>query len=166
MAEFTLEALKDEIEADPEAVGYKNSPASGDWQGDQVVANLINAKDLVIDRDSMAMAEIRTRVPLQAFKDLLNPETDWLRWQSSADGVWPVNAEMKLQLTGRTLAVNGVAGTGAGRDGFWGGNSSEQDALGDSVLPMVQVPGSRAQVLWGERRTVSTGDIGRAFNLI
>ena len=38
MADFTLQALHDEIEADPAALGYKE--AGGEWKGDGVIADL------------------------------------------------------------------------------------------------------------------------------
>ena len=55
MADFTLVALKDEIVNDTQALGYKNT--NDTWtggpnppKGDQEIADLINAKNLVEDR--------------------------------------------------------------------------------------------------------------------
>ena len=40
MADFSLQALHDEIEADPMGIGYKNG--DGTWKEDAVIAGLIN----------------------------------------------------------------------------------------------------------------------------
>ncbi len=171
MAEYSNIALKDEIVDDPEGLGYKNTDDT--WtggpnppKGDLEIADLINAKNLVVDRADVSVEEVRAVVTLQAFKDLLTPETDWVMWNAPASGDWLLTVDMKLQLTGRTLAADGVAGTGQGRDGFWGGSVSEQDALGDAMLALIEVVGSRAEVLWGVGITISLGQVGRAFTEI
>ena len=164
MAEFTLVALKDEIENDTESLGYKNSPASGDWKGDQEIADLVNAKNLVIDRASVEMELVRASTEYQWYNTLSADEQEWLRWQSPNGGMWIVSADMKLQLSGRTLVSNGVAGTGADNDSFWAA-SQDQDAA-PVMLALIEVAGSRANVLWGETKTVSAGEVGRAFNEI
>ena len=164
MSEFTLVALKDEIENDTESIGYKNSPTSGDWKGDQIIADLINVKNLVIDRVSVEMELVRASTEYQWYNTLSADEQEWLRWQSPNGGMWVVSADMKLQLSGRTPTSNGVAGTGANNDSFWAA-SQDQDAA-PVMLALIEIAGSRAEVLWDEGKFVTVGEVGRAFNEI
>ena len=169
MADFTLQALADEIEADPAALGYKE--VGGEWKGDGVIADLINAKDFVVDRASIPMADTRATVTYDAYNNLSIDEQEWIRWMTPGGGDsvggdggdFRVNADMKLQLTGRTLAANGVAGTGADNSSFWAA-ADDQD-MAPALLALIEVPGSRAEVLWGEGQTISISNVGRAANL-
>ena len=170
MADFTLQALADEIEADPAALGYKE--VGGEWKGDGVIADLINAKDFVIDRASIPMAATRSKVTFAAYNTLSIDEQEWIRWMTPGGGDggaggdggnFETTPDMKLQLTGRTVAANGVAGTGADGDSFWAA-AHDQD-MAPAMLALIEVPGSRAEVLWGEGQSISIGNVGRAANL-
>lgn len=160
MAEFSLQALHDEIENDTEALGYKDA---GVWKGDQVIADLINAKNYTIDRVSIEMESARATVAYDAYDTLAIDEQEWLRWMTPNSGQFQVSADMKLQLSGRTLAVNGVAGTGIDGDSFWAA-AHDQD-MAPAMLALIEVPGSRAAVLWGESVTISLSQVGGASNL-
>jgi hypothetical protein len=76
MAEFSLQALHDEIENDPQGLGYKN--VDDTWKGDDVIAGLINAKNYKIDRMSIEMEAIRAAVTYDAYNNLSIDEQEWI----------------------------------------------------------------------------------------
>ena len=164
MVDFTLEALKDEIVNDPEGLGYKNSATPTDWKGDQVIADLINDKLLKVDKTVVNMETIRGAIQFDWYNNLSIDEQEFIRWKTPNGGDLPVTPEMKLELTGRTPAVNGVGGTGADNDSWWAA-SNDQDAA-PAMLALIEVVGGRAEVLWGVGRTISAGNVGAAFNEI
>ncbi len=164
MADFTLEALKNEIVVDAENLGYKNSPTPNDWKGDQVVADLINLKNLVIDKVSAEMEEIRGTTEFSWYDSLSIDEQEYLRWQTPNGGLWLVTGPMKLALTGSTLAVNGVAGAHDPTVSWWA--AADRVAAVAAILPLIELAGSRAEVLWDADETITAGEVGRAFNLI
>lgn len=158
---FTLQELHDEIENDPLALGYKE--VGGEWKEDQVIADLINAKDYKVDKAAVEQADVRAATTYNAYNDLLADRQEWLVWMTPTDGPFPVTADMKLQLSGRALTVDGAAGIGTNGDSFW--SAAEEDAMAPAMLALIEVDGSRAEVLWGHGVTVALGDIGRAENL-
>ena len=160
MAEFSLQALHDEIEADPQALGYKTN---GAWKGDDVIADLINAKNYKVDRTSVPMEQVRKTCTYEAYDTLSIDEQEWIRWMTPNSGDFQVSADMKLQLTGRTLASNGVAGTGSDGDSFWAA-AHDQD-MAPAMLALIETDGSRAEVLWGEGTAISISQIAHAANL-
>lgn len=164
MAEFTLQALNDEIDNDPEAIGYKTGAT---WKGDQEIADLINAKNYTIDRASIPSEDVRAAVTYGAYNNLSIDEQEWIRWMtpggSGETGQFKVTADMKLQLSGRTLTTNGTAGTGNDNSSFWA--AANRAAMAPAMLALIEVPGSRAEVLWDEDRIINPAEVGAAANL-
>lgn len=159
MAEFSLQELHNEIEADPEGIGYKDA---GVWKGDQEIADLINAKNYTIDRAGVEMEDVRAATAYKAYNDLLADKQEWLVWMTPNSGLFVVTPDMKLVLTGRTVVVDGIAGTGDDTDSFWGGLSAERTAMVTAMLALIEIPGSRAGVLWCESVNVSLSNVSRA----
>lgn len=160
MADFTLQALHDEIENDPETIGYK---VGAIWKGDGEIADLLNAKNYVIDRNSVEMESIRATVTYDAYNTLSIDEQEWIRWMTPNSGQMVVTADMKLNLSGRGLTANGVAGTGDDGNSFWA--AANRAVMAPAMLALIEIAGSRAQVLWGENVTISPGQVGAAANL-
>lgn len=170
MAEFTLQALADEIDNDPEGIGYKVGAV---WKGDQVIADLINAKNLTIDRNMVGMETLRGDIEFDWYDALSIDEQEYLRWQtpggggggdvSDEGGSWKVTDHMKLVLTGRALTVNGVSGTGNNAASWWA--TADRGNAAPAMLALIEIPGGRAEVLWGEDILITAGDVGRADNL-
>ena len=164
---FTLQELHDEIENDPEALGYKE--VGGEWKGDRVIADIINAKNFIIDRENIPTGQVRATTTYDAYNDLSIDEQEWIRWMTPGsgdefgDGGFQVTADMKLQLTGRSLAVNGVAGSGNNNASFW--SVAERGEMAPAMLALIEISGSRAGVLWDEGASVSAGQVGAAANL-
>lgn len=158
---FTLQELHDEIESDPEALGYKE--AGGAWKGDQVIADLINAQNYTIDRDSVLMEAVRGITTYDAYNTLAIDEQEWLQWMTPNSGQFQVTTDMKLQLSGRSLTSAGVAGSGNDSNSFW--STANRGEMAPAFLALIEVPGSRAEVLWGEGSTVSNRNVAYAANL-
>jgi len=170
MAEFSLEALKDEIVNDSQSLGYKNSATPNDWKEDQEIADLINAKNLVVDRDEVGMDEIRSVIEFGWYDRLSPDEQEYTRWQTpggggeDGGGNWKVSAHMKLLLSGRALVMDGVAGTGSNNASYW--NATDRDLAAPAILALIEMSGSRAEVLWGVGRTITASNVGGSFNEI
>jgi len=161
MASFSLQALHDEIEADPKGLGYKET--NGDWKGDQVIVDLINGKNYVIDVTAVPMEEVRATCTYEAYNTLAIDEQEWLRWMTPNSGEFRVSADMKLQLSDRSLTSNGIAGTGNNADSFWA--SAHRNEMALAMLGLIEVAGSRAEVLWGAGIIVYAGQVAHAANL-
>ncbi|MHC4708280.1 MAG: hypothetical protein ACYS8I_14465 [Planctomycetota bacterium] len=161
MADFSLQALHDEIEADLESLGYKE--AGGAWKGDQVIVDLINAKNYTIDRISIEVGLVRAAITFAAYNNLTIDEQEWIQWMTLGNGSFEVTADMKLQLSGRSLAVNGAGGSGNDNQSFWA--VADRSEMVTVLLALIEVPGARAEVLWDEGRTISVGQVGAAANL-
>lgn len=164
MAEFSLTVLKDEVDIDPETLGTKNSPTSGDWKGDQIIADLLNAKSYTVDKQSIPMELVRSGVTYDAYNNLAIDEQEWIQWMTPNGGQLAISADVKLQLSGRVLCVNGVPGVGADSDSFWAA-ADDQD-MAPLFLSAIEAAGSRAEVLWGFGVTITSSQVGQAFNLI
>ena len=161
MVEFTLTALKSEIETDPKSLGYKE--VGGQWKGDSVIADLLNEKNLVVDRISVGMEAIRQTVFYDWYNGLGIDEQEFLRWQTPNGGLWKVTADMKLGLCGRDLTIDGVAGAVSAANSWWA--PADRTEAESPLLALLEVPGSRAEVLWGEGRTITAGNVGAAQNV-
>ena len=141
MAEFTLEALKDEIVNDSEGIGYKN----GTWKAHQVVADLINdpALGATITRKLIQSSELKASFDLDEFVALSQGERDYLLCLISGEG--PIDANEALILS----ALTSMFGAGS--------------TTSTTLLTKIQRQGSRAEILWGENTIIDLGQVGRAF---
>ena len=158
MAEFSLAALKAEIDNDPEGIGYRVSAV---WKSDQVIADLINAKTLVIDRVRVPSEDVNGDVHFAWYDGMTIDKQEFYTLQTRRES-WKVTEDMKKFLTGRSLTVNGVAGLGADNQSEWAA-ADDQNAA-PAMLALIEIPGSRAEVLWDEGRSISLGQVGRAAN--
>ena len=161
MAEFSLQALHDEIESDAEGLGYKE--AGGEWKEDNVIADLINAENYKIDNGSVPMEDIRAVTSYDGYNDLAIDEQEWIRWMTPNSGNFVVTTDMKLQLSGRTLTSDGSAGTGNDNQSFW--SVATRGEMAPAMLALIEVDGSRAEVLWGQNKVVTISEVGHAANL-
>ena len=160
MAEFTLQALHDEIENDPQTIGYK---IDGAWKEDNIIADLINAKNYTIDQNGIPMEIVRATTIYDAYNNLAIDEQEWIRWMTPNSGDFRVSADMKLQLTGRSLAIDGNAGTGNNNASFWA--VADRNIMAPAMLALIEIPGSRAEILWDQNKTVSISEVGHSANL-
>ncbi len=159
MAEFSLAALKTEIDNDPEVIGYKVGAV---WKGDQVIADLINVKNLVIDRVRVSSEDINGDTKFAWYDGMLIDKQEFYTLQTRRES-WKVTEDMKMFLTGRALTIDGAAGLGADNQSEWAA-ADDQDAA-PAMLALIEVPGSRAEVLWDEGRSISVNQVGGAANV-
>lgn len=159
MAEFTLLSLKNEIDNDPESLGYKTGAV---WKSDQEIYDLINNKIYIVDKPNVEMEEIRATTLYDWYDTLAIDEQEYLRWLTPNGGAMVITDETKTLLAGRLLAVNGVAGVGDSGDSFWA--FAHRTAAAAAMLALIEVSGSRAEVLWGQGTTISLSQIGHSAN--
>lgn len=155
---FTYAELKQEIDNDPQGIGYKTGAV---WKGDQVIADLINNQVYVTDVEEVDTSDLIDKVTFAAYNAMSIDEQEWIRWITQQDTTG-VNADVKLQLTGRTLTSNGTAGTGENGNSFW--SVATRDTVAPAILALIEVSASRAEVLWGVGTRVTASDVGRAAN--
>ena len=146
MADFTLQALHDEIEADSMTIGYKES--NGDWKGDQVIADLINdsANGATIQRSHVSPQEIIEQIAIEDWDTI-----------SASDRLY-------MQLLPSLETISTVTNGTEVRNNLLDIFTAEM-VTRDNMIAVVQRQGSRAEVLWGENAFVTIGDVARAANL-
>lgn len=161
MADFSLQALHDEIENDPMAIGYKET--GGEWKEDAVIVSLINdpANGAMITRKLIERNEIIyslerdecIQIATDTPPDGALSETE--RWYLSMvlrDEIVDANDPEVLD------ALTDIFPTEAQRANFRGTTRS-------NIQDILQKAGSRAEVLWGEGKIVSISEVGHAANL-
>ena len=149
MADFSLQALHDEIENDPQGLGYKDG---GVWKEDAVIVGLINATEgpgaAQIMRKLITPEEIWNSIPYAEYEQYGAAKREWL--------------DTALELAGGTGLIDG-------NDPIVFANliavfPANSDARAN-ILAKIQRMGSRAEVLWGEGKVVSISEVGHASNL-
>ena len=149
MAEFSLQALHDEIESDPLSLGYKEA---GEWKEDAVIAALINAATgpgaATIMRKLIEPREIWNSIPYSEYENYGDAKREWLDTALElAGGTGVIDANDPV-VYGNLIAV------------FPAGSEARTN-----LLAKIQRVGSRAEVLWGEGKVVSVLDVAYAANL-
>ena len=145
MAEFSLQALHDEIEADPEGIGYK---IDGDWKGDQVIADLINdpANGGVVQRQYINPQEVIEQITLADWETISASQRLYIQLLPSLTIISAVQDGTEVR--NNLLTIFGAATT-----------------TRNNLIGVVQKDGSRAEMLWGEGVTISISNVAYASNL-
>ena len=138
-----LAALNTEMFTDPLGLGYQ--PENTDYS-----LNLINATNASysVTKDFISSKDIRSATTYDAYNNILADEQEWLRWMTGSGGEGEndvkVTADLKTQLTGPDAASIWAAA-----------NRTEMNA---AMLALTDVPGSRAEVLFGYGTLISKDD--------
>jgi hypothetical protein len=105
--EFSLQALHDEIEADPEGLGYKE--AGGEWKEDSVIYGLINDTALgdIIQREHISPQEIIEQIVITDLTAASEAERDYL-------ALLPALPEISTVVNGSEVRNNLLSIFGAG----------------------------------------------------
>lgn len=145
MADFTLQALHDEIENDPETIGYKDGSA---WKSDDVIAGLINdpTNGDTIERRNISPQEIIEQIAI----------ADWL----AIDAAERLYIQLLPSLPVISAVQDGTEVRGNLLSIFDAGTTTR-----DNLIAVVQKQGSRAEVLWGEGTVISVSQVAHAANL-
>lgn len=151
-SDFTLEKLKDEIQLDPAGMGYKG--ADGIWndpgvepEDDPFIQTVINDRAhptgaAPIRRQSIVVTELHAAVTQAEFNQLSPSDESYLNWLTSG----------RLEIDPRPNNI------------FTGLIDIFPASAQPNVQAVLERQGSRAEVLWGEGRTISLSDIGAAWN--
>ncbi len=153
MADFTLAALKAEIDSDPTVIGLKKIDGIT-WKGDQVIADLLNDP-------ANGASVFRKNVPMDDVFAEIDWVEDWLNLTGQRNTVLDKQLAFRLITSTDVLDADSIRI----RDAFAtifagtpGGTLTRLNAL-------VSKAGSRAEVLWGDGQDIQAGDVGRAANL-
>jgi len=146
MAEFSLQALHDEIEADPLGIGYKNG--DGSWKEDRVIVDLINdpANGDVVQRNHISPEEVIEQIVIDEWDAITASQRLYI-------GLLPSLAEIDATENGTEVRANLLS--------IFGPTTTTRANL----VSVVQKDGSRAEVLWGEAFAVSISNVAYAANL-
>lgn len=141
-----LQALQDEVNLDPEGLGYNVS--SGDTNLIISLINDINPATLV-SKAKISSASVRSACTYDAYNNLSIDEQEWLRWITGTGGGAEeedliVTDDVRTQLTGPNTAS------------IWA--ASDRTAMNQAMLDLIDVPGSRAEVLWGHGTSITSAD--------
>ncbi len=141
-----LAELKSEIEVDPTALGYAAVVA----ETDKLLA-LINDKNpaTLVSKPKIDPALVRAGTTFEGYDGLTIDKQEWLRWMTGANGpnggeTLVVTADVRTQLTG------------PGSASMWA--AADRDDMNAAMLAIIDVPGSRAEILWGYGTQISRAD--------
>lgn len=146
MAEYTTQALRDEIDNDPQGIGYKNGTT---WKADSEIRDLINdpANGINMRKNRMTAKEFVESIDVSEWDALTVGERQYCS-MLIRDGF--VDVEPDRVFTN----LNGVIFTNA--------RCPNSRAL---LIGVLTFAGSRAENLWGEGFTVNTTMVGEARDL-
>ena len=134
-----LAALKSEVNTDPLGIGY--DPLGGT----QDILDLLNAKNYTVAKPKISSALVRSATTYDAYDTLAIDEQEWIRWMTGTDGFDEENMVVTDDL--RTNL------SGPGADSIWA--PAHRDEMNAAMLALMDVPGSRAEVLFGYGTSIS-----------
>lgn len=138
-----LAALNTEVTTDPLGIGY-------DVNGnvDTAIVEPINAKNYTVSKPRISAADVRAATTYDGYDGLAIDEQEWLRWMTGSNGVGEENMPVTTDLRARL--------TGDGGTSIWA--PADRVAMEAAMLTLFDVPGSRAEVLFGYGTTISRAD--------
>jgi len=150
MADFTLQALKDEIDNDPVSIGLDFAT-----QGDVEIADILNNEDgtkpRTVNHRTASTSEIRSSITFAGHQGLAAAQTGWFEWLT-ANGEIIVNGEMLQQLGGIPTANNSI----------WA--APDRVVMNAAMTAVMQFEGSRGQELW-DRNVITPSEVAFARSL-
>ena len=132
-----LLALKDEVNNDPLGLGY--DPAGGTSD----ILDLLNAKNYTVSKPTIDPSDVKSSTTYAAYDGLAIDEQEWLRWMTDTD-VLVVTTDLQTRLAG------------AGTTSIWG--VADRTEMVNAMTALIDVPGSRAEVLFGYGTVISDAD--------
>lgn len=141
-----LAELKSEVAVDPEALGY----AAVVDETDALLSLLNDPNDAtLLPKPGIDPAEVRAATTFDAYNDLSIDEQEWIRWMTGANAAnngssLRVTTDLRARLTGPDSAS------------IW--SAAERDAMNAAMLALIDVPASRAEILWGYGTSISRAD--------
>lgn len=141
-----LAALKAEATNDPEGVGYT---VLTDGNTTKFIEE-INTKSFTVGKPKISSANVRATTTYDAYNNLAIDEQEWLRWMTGTNGF----DEENLVVTPDIL--QNLAGYPTANGSIWA--TGDRDAMNAAMQALINVPGSRAEVLWGYGVSISRED--------
>lgn len=139
-----LLALKTEVNTDPLSLGYDLNANITDLVG------IINAKNYTVNKPYVSPTKIRSTCTYGAYNNLAIDEQEWIRWMTENSGQETESLEatddLKLQLTGSGTPTNSI----------WA--VADRTVMVAAMTSIFEVPGSRAEVLFGYGTYISGND--------
>ncbi len=135
-----LTALKAEVTNDPLTIGYSYFT---DGNTDKLVGE-INAKNYTTSKPKISSSDVRAAVTFGAFNNLAIDEQKWLQWVApgnEGDDI-VVTPDLRTQLLTSST--------------FWA--AGDRVAMQAAMKALIDVPGSRAEVLFGYGTYISRED--------
>ena len=143
-----LLALKNEVNTDPDGLGY--NPSSGSTT---LVLETINLKRAAypVEKPKISAADVRGATTYDAYNTLAIDEQEWLRWITGSGGFGEENiqvtADLRLQLADPD---------GDGTASIWA--AAHRAAMNAAMWAIIQVNGSRAEALFGYGTVITRDD--------
>ena len=139
-----LQELKDEVFLDPLALGYNPTGP------DQDILDIINAEDFTVQKPTISSAEVRSVTLFEAFDGLVTVEQAWFEWLTQGGSIDEetiiVTSEIRQKLSGDPIA----------NDSIWA--TADRTEMNAIMLSLMDVPGGRAEVLWGWSTVITAKD--------
>lgn len=140
-----IQALQSEINTDPIGIGY--NPANGDT-GE--LLGLLNAKNYTVGKPKISSAAIRSTTTYDAYDTLSIDGQEWIRWMTGSNGFdeesVTVTDDLRQKLAGDPTAIQSIWAT------------AHRDEMNAAMLALIDVTGSRAEVLFGYGTSISRED--------
>ena len=136
-----LLALKNEVNNDPLGLGYDQNANITQITG------LINAKNYTVSKPEISSALIRSACTYDAYNNLAIDEQEWIRWITPGakdEEDLTVTVDLTTRLTGPDSAS------------IWA--VADRVAMNAAMLALIEVPGSRAEILFGYGASISESD--------
>ena len=135
-----LTALKTEVTNDPLAIGYSYFT---DGNTDKLIGE-INAKNYTTSKPKISSSDVRAAITFAAYNNLAIDEQEWIKWMAPGhtDQDVVVTDDLRTQLTTSST--------------FWA--VGDRVAMQAAMTALIDVPGSRAEVLFGYGTYISRED--------
>lgn len=137
-----LLALKNEVNNDPLSLGY--NPVSGDVTN---IINIINTKSYTVAKPKISAADIRSSTTYDAYNNLSIDEQEWIRWMTGSNGFDQENVTVTQDLRDRLTD---------GTNSIWA--AGDRTAMNAAMIALMDVSGSRAEVLFGYGTMLNKND--------
>lgn len=140
-----LAALKAEVTVNPLGLPYVPSSTQ------EGILDVINLKNpaYIVSKPKIAPAQVKKTTTLNAYNEAPADKQDWLRWMTeggSEEEIMYVTSDLRLRLAGDPTPAASI----------WGINNRVE--MNAAMKALMDVPGSRAEVLFGFNTIISKSD--------
>lgn len=142
-----LLSLKTEVNTDPLNLGYAAVVDST-----TALLNLLNGKEhsptFIVSKPKISAALVRAATTFDSYNGLAIDEQEWLRWMTGTNGFGEENMTVTPDLRARLTGPDALS--------IWA--VGDRVEMNQAMLDIIDVPGSRAEVLYGTGTGISRSD--------